>query len=441
VEFGKHIGKGLWAFADKALPAIYGVGFIFLVIRVLPEKEYGAFVIIQTIFTFATALGYALAFQPLTKFAAESEDNGSYIFASLILTTTFYALVCLIIFLFKNTIVLFLDSTGQGNLSILTNYLPLLFFTSLYRGFAVSLLQATYEVRKIFWIDAVYFLGTLVLLYTAQTFHRSWTAEAVITSMIMAQAGSTVLALFLTRKEMSVKLEWKVEALSQMWNYGKYTFGGNSIYVLFSQMDVVFVSSVTGVLGVAVYNAAKILTRVFDMLGQVLQMFLIPFSSKTYKDNDIDTLRVTAEKSVCFTTLLVIPIFLIMFFFPEQALHILYKGKYDHGASLVRVFSVLALVVPLNAVLASYIIGIGKVKQAFYYSLGFIALAFIGFLILTPMLGGLGASIAFVTSFLIITIVLFKYIQHLVPFRLIDVVKRTRDAWTFVRTQSLFSLK
>ena len=61
MEFGKHVGKGIWAFGDKALPVVYGIGFIFLVVRVLPAKEYGAFVIAQTIFTFATARGYSLA--------------------------------------------------------------------------------------------------------------------------------------------------------------------------------------------------------------------------------------------------------------------------------------------------------------------------------------------------------------------------------------------
>lgn len=39
MEFGKHIGKGLWGFADKSLAVVYGLGFIFLVIRVIPEKE------------------------------------------------------------------------------------------------------------------------------------------------------------------------------------------------------------------------------------------------------------------------------------------------------------------------------------------------------------------------------------------------------------------
>ena len=57
MEFGRHIGKGIWAFADKSLPALYGVGFIFLVVRVLPEEEYGAFAIIQSIYDFGLPEG------------------------------------------------------------------------------------------------------------------------------------------------------------------------------------------------------------------------------------------------------------------------------------------------------------------------------------------------------------------------------------------------
>ncbi|MBU1298071.1 MAG: hypothetical protein KKG06_02475, partial [Bacteroidetes bacterium] len=77
MEFGKHIGKGLWGFADKMLAVIYGLGFIFLVIRVLPEHEYGSFVIIQAIFILITAVGTSFALQPLIKFASETENYGS----------------------------------------------------------------------------------------------------------------------------------------------------------------------------------------------------------------------------------------------------------------------------------------------------------------------------------------------------------------------------
>ena len=60
MEFGKHIGKGLWGIADKALPVVYGISYIVLVIRVLPEEEFGNFVLIQEVFLIIT--GFAMAF-------------------------------------------------------------------------------------------------------------------------------------------------------------------------------------------------------------------------------------------------------------------------------------------------------------------------------------------------------------------------------------------
>ena len=36
MEFGKHIGKGIWGVAGKGLPVLYGFAYVLLVIRVLP---------------------------------------------------------------------------------------------------------------------------------------------------------------------------------------------------------------------------------------------------------------------------------------------------------------------------------------------------------------------------------------------------------------------
>src|SRR5690242_17351408 len=101
MQFGKHIGKRIWAFADRALPAIYGIGFIFLVVRVLPEKEFGAYGVVWATFTIVTALGYSLAFQPLVKFAAETDRDEPYIIASLIIGILYFCIVSLLLYLFK----------------------------------------------------------------------------------------------------------------------------------------------------------------------------------------------------------------------------------------------------------------------------------------------------------------------------------------------------
>ena len=435
MEFGKHLEKGLWGFADKGLAAVYGLGFVFLVVRVMPEAEYGAFVTVQAIFLLATALGTAFALQPLTKFAAESEHYGPYVVASLLLSVVYYLVVSILLLSLKEVLASLLDPRGHANLKWLLNYIPILFAVALYRAFAISLLQASYQVQKIFWIDALYFLGTILLIYISAQLHHFSTAEDILLLSVIGLSASSLLAFLLTYRSLAHKLSYEREAFSKIWHFGRYTFGGNAMYAMFSQMDVFFVSSVAGIAAVAVYNAAKILTRSLDLVSQVLQMFLIPFSSRAYAQQDIEKLTIAAEKSVCFSTILLFPVFVIMFFFPEQLLHLLYGGKYDHGASILRVLSFLALIAPWNGVATNYLIGMGKVKEGFYFGLALVGLALTGYAVLTPKWEGLGTSLGLLFAFLITTIFLVRYLQRFVPLKVMNTLKRTGDVWRFIRSK------
>lgn len=433
MEFGRHISKGLWAFADKALPAIYGLGYIFLVIRVLPQNEFGAFVIVQTIFVVVSTMSFSLALQPLIKYGAEPGKISQYIASSITLSAIVYLIAVLIVMLGKNIFSSLLDSGGQANLPTLFNYLPLLFLSAIYRNFAVSLLQITYEIKKIFWIDAVYFLGTLILIIFLQLADKFKTAEDLIILNIIGQGLSSLLALSLTFKLISIRLRIEKASLWKILNYGKYTFGGNSVYTIFTQVDIFFISYFVGISGVALYGSAKIFTRIFDILGQVLQMFLIPFSSKSFSRGETDNMRITAEKTICFSTMLFLPIFLIFMFFPEQILHILYRGKYTNAASLLQVFSFLALLAPWNGVAVSYLLGMGKAKEGFYLGLVFIVLTSSLYVTLTPAFGVFGTTLAFVISYFISTILYVRYLDRFIPVKVSNVIIRGKDVNEYVR--------
>ncbi|TAK50678.1 MAG: hypothetical protein EPO24_16530 [Bacteroidetes bacterium] len=433
MEFGKHIGKGMWAFADKSLPAMYGVGFIFLVVRVLPEKEFGSFVLIQTVFTMATAFCTALALQPLTKFAAETKENGPYIVASLVFSALFYVLVSAAMFLFQPFIVPLLDKSGEANLGALIGYLPLLFLTSLYRTFAISLLQATYSVQRIFWIDAVYFLGALLLMVVAQQMRIFSTASDVIIINIIAQAGSTLLAIPLTRGSMSVRLSVHKEAFGKMWDFGKYSFGASATYMVYSQMDVFFVSSIAGIVALAAYNAAKTFTRVFDIVSQVIQMFIIPVVSKYIALEKKDEIKIILEKAISFSSLILVPLFLLLMIFPEPIMHILFKGKYDEGADALRIFSFLALIVPWLTVPGAAIVGLGKAKIGFYLGLFLIGISVVFYWLFVNGYGIAGGAIALITTNLLGAIVLVYYVIRYFNVDVLNVFTRVQDAWMFIR--------
>ena len=435
MELGKHLGKGLWAFAGKGLPALFGLAIIFLVVRHLPHEEFGAFTIIQTFYTLILVLGYALAFQPLTKFAAESNDATPYVVASLTIGSVFFFVGSILIVAFRLQLGAAFDPEGKTHLETLFFYVPLLFFAGFYRNFAISFLQARYHVEKIFWIDTLYFVGTPLGLQIAQTLGRLEKTSDVLNVMVVCLLLSTILALIFTRKILPHTLYFDRWAFSQMWRYGRYTFGGAATYSLYSQMDVLFVSSYAGLVAVATYNAAKILTRLFEMVAQVLQMFLVPFSSRASAKGEIDNIRVIAEKSICFSTVFLLPVSLAMLLVPETILHFLYNGKYDNGALILRVLGLLGLAIPWNAAIVSILAGIDKIKQSFYFNIGLLALSGIGYFLLTPLLGAYGTSIAMVGSFTVITVMLVAFVQHLIPLRFLNVVRRASDMQKYLSTR------
>ncbi|MFI5251986.1 MAG: lipopolysaccharide biosynthesis protein [Bacteroidota bacterium] len=434
MEFGRHIGKGVWAFADKLLPVIWGICNIFLVQRVLPISEYAGLAVTLQIFLVVTMLNTSLAFQPLIKFVAEGEDSGKYISASLVISSLFFIMSGGVLVIFKSFFLHLLDRTGQGNLGQLFNFLPLMFFMAWFRNFAVSLLQAKYRVQRIFWIDSAYYIGVPLLILLAQYFGRYSVARDVILINISGLAASTLVAIPLTYNDMRFGIKFDKAPFIQMYNFGKFTFWGSAMYTFFGQADVFFVSSYAGILAVAPYSIAKTFTRVFDMMTQVIQMFLVPFSSKASTQKNRTQLSAVAEKTVCFSTLLFLPIFIILFFFPQPMLHLLYRGKFDNAAPLLRILSLLSFIAPWNAVVGSYFVGTGRVKEGFISGIFLMGISLILYVILTPLFGAKGTAAGLVSAFFIVTVGLVRYQQRIAPLRLGAVIKRVSDINGFMQT-------
>lgn len=434
MKFSSHLGKGLWAVAVKTLPVINGIATVFLVIRALPEREYGAFVLLQTVFVFAMALANALALTPLIKFAAERDDRGPTITAALVVNGAFFAAVSLLVLVVREPFARLVAGDGAAAAAGLLTYLPALFATVLYRNFAVALLQATYRLKDIFAIEAVQLLGIPAGVAALRAAGRFETATDLLAVVLTAQTLSSLTALILTRRDMAGPMPLRREMLGELWRFGRFTFGGTTLYSVFSQLDVLFVSSYGGLVAAATYNAAKVFMRVFDLASQVVQMFLIPFSSKRSSSGDTADLRTAAEKTVAFTSIALLPVVLAMALFPEQILRLLYAEKYVQGAWIVRILSVLGLVTPWSAVTSSCLLGAGKVREGFWMAVALVAIAIPLYTLLTPQLGGTGTMLGLVTSITIVTFWAVRVLRPLVPLRIVAVARRWRDVAEYMRS-------
>jgi lipopolysaccharide exporter len=433
VEFGKHLGKGIWGLADKSLPVVYGLAYILLVIRVLPEEEFGNFVLIQELFLVITGLAMAFALNPLLKFAAEEEtDQAQVITVSLILNLAFNLVAALVIVAFRTP---FSNLLNSPNLAPLMVYLPAMLAASFFRNFALILLQTRFLVQRVFWTDAVHFLGVPVLIWIYSRMHLFDSALDLIIINMITLSASSVIGLWLCFRMIRITLRPTGEYTRKLWDYGRYSLGSLLSYFVYSKSDTFILSAFHGPVQVAVYNAVKVFTRIFDMVTQVVQMFLLPGASRLASRGEVQSLKSLVEKSIAFLTIMMLPVFLGLFVLASFIVDIVYSGRYTESIPILQIFSVLSILVPLMAVASNTLMGLGQARLSFILSVQFLIASIVIYFVLIPLLGAPGAAIGYVLASLFLAWRSTVLMTRFVPTTFTEVLGRTRDVKMFVLTR------
>ena len=435
MEFGKHLGKGIWGFADKGLQVVYGIGYVVLVIRALPKEEFGNFVLLQEIFLLVSALATAFALQPLVKYAAEDrDDHRSIITGSLLLDAAFVLLVSCVGVAFRGPISSILNASSLEGLLL---YLPALLLASFIRNFTLILLQTRFLIKEIFWTDAVHFLGAPALVLALTWFGSFHTAIDLITVNLISLSCSSVLGFWFARPLFRITLRVTRQDMLLLWDYGKYAVGGIGSYLVYSKADTFILSAVAGPVQVAIYNSVKVFIRIHDMISQVIQMFVLPATSRLSSKGEYAGLTAIVEKAITFSTVAMFPVFLIFLFCAPLLVTILYGGRYQEAVPLLRVFSALAFFVPAAAVATNTLMGLGYARLSFILSVQFVIASLVLYTFFIPMLGTIGAAVAYVASTIVLAWLSMAKMNRFVPVTLPSLARRSGDIIVFFRTRLL----
>ncbi len=435
MEFGKHLGKGIWGLADKMLPVAYGIAYVVLVIRVLPPEEFGSFVLVQEIFLIITGLATGFALQPLLKFASEDAvEIRGYIAIALVLNTGFLLLCSLLIVLFNVPLSLLLNSASLGPLLM---YVPAMLFASYLRNFCLVLLQTRFRVQEIFWTDVFHFLGTPLLIWIWSRMHMFNSANDLLNINLISLSCSSLVGWFFSRDLFSTRFSLDKRELKKMWDYGSYSVGSTLSALMITKSDTFILAAFGGLVEVAIYNSVKTFVRIYDMLTQVVGMFVFPASSRLASQNDFTRLRAMIEKAILFATLMMIPVFLGFLIMPSLLVEI-YGGKYVGAAPILRVFSIASLTVSAAAVAGNVLMGLGHARLVFYLLLQQLVLTIVGFLFLIPWLGGVGAALTYVIVSIVGTAISLAYLNRYVPLSLGAILGRTKDIVVFMKSRLAF---
>lgn len=434
MQIAKHLEKGFWAVAIQILVAIYGVAFMFLVVRVLPEEEYGNFVLIQMAFLLMAQLGTGFAFGPMVKYLYEYEDRKILLTNTVFIGIVFFLLSGFLTWLLRVPLGSLFNSVKFTNLAF---FVPLLLVVSFGKFFTNQLQRALYRIKAIFWTNLTYHGIALILISYLAFLSKLTSAYQMLWILVAAFVTSSLAGVWLVRDQLHFTWRLNFGCLKTLFNYGKYILGSVANIQIYERLDVFMIAAFVSPVEVAVYHSAKLFVRIIDMYRQAINLLATPAFSKLHSEKRVIDIKAVYEKGILFSHILLVPISVILIIFAEELFRFVYSGKYLEGVILLQIFAVTGPLLAWQCLGEGLLYGLGFPQISFGARTATTATKVILNLILISLLQSVGAVIASVISMSILAIVVTRGVKSKIEFSCYGILSRFNDIKNFIKLTKL----
>ncbi len=430
MNISRHLDKGFWTLATRGTNALYGIFFIFIVLRLLPEEEYGKFALLRDTFLIIYTLSVTIGMAPMVKYFYEDRDRAGLQFHGLLLTAGFAIAVNILLWLFRHPIGSLLNNPDFAAQFF---FVPLLLFAAFGKLYANELCRATHKIKLIFYTEAIYFSSNLVLISVLIYSGRFHTAPHVLGPMVASYVFSSALGLWMVRQDIRIRPAWQRATFARLLEYGRFSVGHGLVGQLIERMNIYIVSSLLGLQAVATLDAVKNFLRVFELYKQSVALIGFPAFSRLHGEGRLNDLRSLYEKGVFFSYALLLPAILLYWISADFLFDFILKGKYPEGAFLLRIFSLAGLLTIWQALGDSLIFGIGVPKFPFYVRILAAVVSLTLHILLVKALGLIGAVYAYLATLALSSALITEYVRRKTGFTVMGIMKRWRDIAAFLR--------
>jgi O-antigen/teichoic acid export membrane protein len=434
MQFGQHIKKGAWGFATKLLPAVYGAVMTLVVFNDLPKSQCGELALFINTFGMIFTFADSFALQAIVKFGVDkTNDLQELLTATSILFFAFLAVILSFFIIAPGFVASILNSKELPNL---IPSLILLIVVTIPRVITSKIFQMRFHTQQLFIVDCINFGGSSVIVTVFSILHKLHMASDVITITIITGAASSLVSLFLARADISWKMRFSKSMLKKIFHFTRYQTATGTVHVVQQNLDTYLVPAFFGMEALANYQAAKFFFKGFDVLRDTQGIFVFPASSKYHASGDTLTLKKIIEKATSFLYLLIVPVCILLIIFAPLIYQILYKGKFDDSIMIFRTLIASGFILPITMVGMSSLVGMGKVKEVFQIILSSLTLNVVLAVSLLPLMGTIGAAIAFGVSMLLQAILAYRVMKKEVPLSLSSMFFRgIEDGKNFLKTR------
>ena len=395
------VNKILGTTATRILNALYNLIILWLLTNYVGSEGFGVISLVLVAITIVQVFIDLLGGGALIYFTSRLNQTAllfiSYFWIFIVL------LVIIAIFLFLNIIAPNAYSTlipqGQETNILLLAFLNALMLTH------YNLLIGQGNIKQYNIVFTIQ-ISTLLLGFVYYIFilnnisHFAYIQSLKISYLTGAVLSFIVLIKYL--KYIPVKDIYSI--VQQIFKFGFISQLANGFHILNKRISFYFVSSMTGLSSLGIYNAGIQLTEGLRLIGQSVSLVQFSEISNSNSKDFAKDITIKLMKLSVILTILGVSILLLI---PENLYQIIFTKEFVNLKTIIIALSPGVVALAANTIFSHYFSGLGNPKVSLWANIiGFIA-TIVFALILIPIMGYVGAAIT--TSISYISTVIYQY--------------------------------
>lgn len=332
--------------SNSSILAFAFLTFLVLV-RILPQQEFGVWVLYLTVTTFPEILRSGITQNALVKHieGGKAIDYRKIVTASMVINiaTGFLGVLTVAV------LAPFLSKVWS--VPQLCNVLWLygvysLFFIPL--SFIQYLCLANLDFRSHFYsISTYHFSNFLLVVWFGYVRGGLRVIELPFLQTTAAIIALIVVLVFGKRYvRLTRKMDW--QWISRLFHYGKYVILTAFSSMLFNRMDLMMIGYFINPTAVAIYNIPTRIGNYVDVPMNSMASIVFPQASMRMKEMGVDNVRYLYERSVGIMLAIVIPLAIAMIIFAEPIILWIAGENYRAAVPVLQLFALLSVIKPFG---------------------------------------------------------------------------------------------
>ncbi len=407
-----------WVLASTVINM--GVGFLLrtMLARWLGATDLGLYtmvITIQEIAALVASVGIGVA---LVKYVAEWKDDKKQLYqgtsSGFINTIILGALGGVLLYFLSGMIAGLFNMPELANLlKILALALPFLCLLGTVNG----LLNGLREMKT--WASLTVLRSVLMALFTITPVMLGFGVQGVVIGMAITALVICIVSVFFTRRHIRLDLRNYLFYTKKVLAFGGWALGGNMVSLLTQQLDVIMTGLFLAVAQVGYYSTAITISSFFGLLPRAIQRITYPATSAYWSQGKHEALAEMINKSMKYTTCLLLPLALGVGFFSREILILIFGAEFAQAAVPLCILLIARVITGGTSVNVAASLGAVGRPELNLIPNSLALVTNIGLsILLIPSYGIVGAAIAVMVKELVCTPVFFALVVRVLHIKI-----------------------